>query len=286
MTLLSRLFAFLGLAREAEPAAGTAQQPASLVPAPGVYHPAQVAPSYSGAGDTIPAPANLNPAPVEAPEVRTRVTPALLLAVGASPTRASLYAPLLDAAVMVDGDPVNSITSRNGVCMLVAQIAHESGGFASITENLNYTATALLSVFGSHRITQAEAQRIGRTADHAADQQAIANVVYGGAWGRAKLGNTEPGDGWRFRGGGLIQLTGRSNYTAFGDSLGVSAEGAADYVRTSAGAVASALWFWRTRGLINPAYLGDVSTCTRIINGGLNGLQDRLARFQAAKGAV
>jgi putative chitinase len=223
---------------------------------------------------------------MEASVVRTRITPALLQAVGATPARASLYAPLLDAVVMVDGDPVNSITSRNGVCMLVAQLAHESGGFASIAENLNYRAEALVQVFGSHRITQAEAQRIGRTADHPADQEAIANVVYGGAWGRAKLGNIEPGDGWRFRGGGLIQLTGRANYQAFADTLGVSAEGAADFVRTPAGAVASALWFWRTRGLINPAYLGDVSTCTRIINGGLNGLQDRLARFQAAKGAA
>jgi putative chitinase len=216
---------------------------------------------------------------------RTPITSRLLIAVGATSARAVLYAPLLDASVLAD-NARDSITSLNGVCMLVAQLAHESGGFATTAENLNYRAEALLPVFGAHRISSAVAQRIGRTATHPADQEAIANTVYGAAWGRKALGNTEPGDGWRFRGGGLIQLTGRDNYTAFGKSVGMEAEAAADYVRTLAGAVASALWYWRTRGLINPAYLGDVATCTAMINGGANGLQDRIERFRAARAAA
>ena len=79
-----------------------------------------------------------------------------------------------------------------------------SCGFVSIEEDLSYRAEALLSVFGSHRISVAEANWIGRTADRPADQAAIANFLYGGAWGREHLGNAEAGDGWRFRGGGLI----------------------------------------------------------------------------------
>jgi putative chitinase len=217
---------------------------------------------------------------------RTPVTPALLQAVGATLSRAAIYAPLLDDAVMVPGDAFNSITSRAGVCMLVAQLAHESGGFATTTENLNYRAEALVPVFGSHRISQGVANRIGRTTDHPADQEAIANTVYGAAWGRANLGNTEPGDGWRFRGGGLIQLTGRANYTAWADAAGIGPELAAEYIRTPEGAVASALWFWRANGLLIPASRGDVATCTRIINGGQNGLADRLARYQAARDAT
>ncbi|EHL99402.1 hypothetical protein HMPREF9946_03164 [Acetobacteraceae bacterium AT-5844] len=213
---------------------------------------------------------------------RAFITPDLLRAVGASAKNATTYAPLLDKAVIVQRDAFNSITSRTGVAMLVAQLAHESGGFSAISENLNYRAEALVPVFGAHRISPQVATIIGRTDSHPADQEAIANTVYGGAWGVENLGNTQPGDGWRFRGGGLIQLTGRENYAAFATAHGIALQVAADYVRAPEGAVASALWFWRTRGLINPAYRGDVSTCTRIINGGTNGLADRLARYRNA----
>lgn len=213
---------------------------------------------------------------------RAVITPALLQAVGAKAANATTYAPLLDKAAIIPRDAFNSITSRTGVAMLVAQLAHESGGFSAISENLNYRAEALVPVFGPHRISPQVAALIGRTDSHPADQEAIANTVYGGVYGVEELGNTQPGDGWRFRGGGLIQLTGRENYAAFAAAHGIALQVAADYVRTPEGAVASALWFWRTRGLINPAYRGDVSTCTRIINGGTNGLADRLARYRNA----
>lgn len=210
------------------------------------------------------------------------ITPSLLKAVGAPEAAAALYAPLLEAARQVPGDAQATISSRNGVAMLVAQLAHESGKFQRIEENLNYKAEALIQLFGTGRISQADADRHGRTAEHPANPQAIANLIYGGAWGAKNLGNSQAGDGWLFRGGGLIQLTGRANYTAWGASLGITAEEAARRVRAPEGAAASALWFWRSRKLLGPAAQGDVAGCTRLVNGGALGLEERRHLFEAA----
>jgi len=204
---------------------------------------------------------------------RTMIGAPLLRAVGASQANAIVYAPLLDAAVVVPGDPFYSITSQNGVAMLVAQLAHESGGFASVVENLNYSVEALA---GMSRFTKTQAKQLGRSATQKANQEAIANIMYGG-----RMGNVQAGDGWLFRGGGPLQLTGRSNYTAWGKAIGKTAEEAAEYVRTPEGGVSAALWFWRVNGLLVPASRGDVSACTRIINGGYNGLADRVSRFKS-----
>lgn len=214
------------------------------------------------------------------------ITPELLRAVGASAEHAALYAPLLDAARIVEGDPVASITSRSGVAMLVAQLAHESGRFQRVEESLDYAADRLVQVFGAHRITPAQAARVGRTARWPADPEAIANIVYGGAWGAKNLGNTEPGDGWRFRGRGLIQITGRANYAAWGATCGLSAEEATVRILTPAGSVAAALWYWRARGLLGPASRGDVEACTRLINGGVVGLDERWMLYQVARHAL
>lgn len=205
---------------------------------------------------------------------RAPISAGLLKAVGASHSNALLYAPLLDSAVIVAGDPFYSITSQNGVSMLVSQLAHESGGFSAVSENLNYSVEALL---GMSRFTKTQARTLGRSAGQSANQPAIANIMYGG-----RMGNVQEGDGWRFRGGGPLQLTGRTNYASWGKAIGRSAEEAADYVRTPEGGVSSALWFWRTNGLLVPASRADVSACTRIINGGYNGLADRVARFKSA----
>lgn len=205
---------------------------------------------------------------------RTTISEGLLRAVGASRADAATYAPLLDAAVMVPGDPFYSVTSQNGVAMLVSQLAHESGGFSAVVENLNYSVEALA---GMSRFTKTQARALGRSATQKANQQGIANIMYGG-----RMGNVQEGDGWRFRGGGPLQLTGRSNYTAWGKAIGKTAEEAADYVRTPEGGVSAALWFWRVNGLLVPASRADVSACTRIINGGYNGLADRVSRFKSA----
>lgn len=93
----------------------------------------------------------------------------------------------------------------------------ETGGkMQPIRENLNYSVDGLLKTFGRHRISEADARRYGRAGGRPANQEAIANIIYGGEWGRENLGNTQPGDGWRFRGGGLAQITGRANYGKFG----------------------------------------------------------------------
>lgn len=94
---------------------------------------------------------------------------------------------------------------------------HETGAkFGPTSESLNYSVQGLLNTFGTRRISPADAARFGRSASHPANQEAIANLVYGGEWGREHLGNTQPGDGWKYRGRGLVQITGRANYAKFG----------------------------------------------------------------------
>ncbi len=88
-----------------------------------------------------------------------------------------------------------------------------------IRENLNYSVDGLLKTFGRHRISEADARKYGRSGGRPANQEAIANIIYGGEWGRKNLGNTQPGDGWKYRGGGLPQVTGRANFRKFGMEL-------------------------------------------------------------------
>jgi putative chitinase len=218
-----------------------------------------------------------------------RISTDLLRAVGANDINARLYAPLLDEARIVPGDSFNTITSRQGIAMLVCQLAHESSHFSTLSENLNYSVQALKTDNRRKYFTNAQAEAYGyvRTSGgvylHRADQKMIANLYYGG-----RLGNrgVDTDDGWVFRGGGLIQLTGRANFTAFGKAIGRTPEEAAAYVRTPQGAVASALWFWRTNNLLIPASRGDVVACTKIINGGDAGLQERKELYKAALSAL
>ena len=97
----------------------------------------------------------------------------------------------------------------------LATVYYESSYLTHLVENLNYTQDALLKSFSRKRISYEQAMRYGRSPGHPARQEAIANTIYGGEWGRINLGNTEPGDGWKFKGLGAIQLTGRANWTAF-----------------------------------------------------------------------
>lgn len=115
-----------------------------------------------------------------------------------------------------------NVTDLRHIASILATPMIETGGtFIPTTESLNYNSTALRAKFPS-RITKAEAERYGRVAGkHAADQVAIANIIYGGTWGKSNLGNTEAGDGYRYRGRGLCQITGRTNYTKFSRLLGV-----------------------------------------------------------------
>lgn len=166
----------------------------------------------------------------------------------------------------------------------LGQIHVESGGFTTVTENLNYSTQALLRLFGRHRISKADAEKFGRNKDHAANQNALANILYGGEFGRAQLGNVASGDGWRFRGRGLKQLTGRANYRAFSlhwlgtDELLLKP----DRVAEPDGAVASAVWFWQVKNLTQLVENGgSVEQVTKKINGGQMGLEERKKWTQA-----
>jgi putative chitinase len=98
-----------------------------------------------------------------------------------------------------------------------ATVYHEVGGkMQPIRESMNYSVNGLLKTFGRHRISTADGRKYGRSGSRKADQVTIANIVYGGEWGRKNLGNTQPGDGWKYRGGGLPQDTGRRNYRLAG----------------------------------------------------------------------
>lgn len=165
------------------------------------------------------------------------------------------------------------------VAAFIAQLAHESG-LRIRAENLNYKVSALLTNFGRHRISRANALAFGRTDAQRANQEAIANCIYGGEWGRENLGNTRPGDGWYFRGGGPLQATGRDNYTRFAKAIGMPTPEAVSWVRdTVAGGLMFAAWFWEANDINRLADTPGVDDESRKINGGTNGLADRRERF-------
>lgn len=177
-----------------------------------------------------------------------------------------------------------SIINPLDQAMFLAQMGTESGGYTRLVENLNYAADKLVGVFGSHRITQQQADQYGRSGHHPANQEAIANIVYGGDWGKANLGNTVQGDGWKYRGRGLKQITGRENYQKCGAALGVDLLSNPDALLQDDAAAMSAAWFYVSRGCLN--HTGDVKAITKIINGGTNGLDDRQARYNKAKAVL
>ena len=155
----------------------------------------------------------------------------------------------------------------------IGQCGHESASFKVLQENLNYSAKGLMATWPSRFPTLEEAQKIER------NPEKIANKVYGG---RADLGNIEEGDGWRFAGKGLIQLTGRSNYTACGNAIGKPLAEHPELLLEPENACLSAGWFWNKRGLNALADNEDWTTITKRINGGNHGLQDRIERTHKA----
>jgi putative chitinase len=179
--------------------------------------------------------------------------------------------------------PKYNITTDKRIAGFISQCAHESMDFRVLQENLNYKEATLLKVFPRYFGPGKE-----DAAEYAGKPEKIANYVYmdknrskGGA-----LGNVKDGDGWLFSGKGLKQVTGRANTTAFGKTVGMTAEEAAAYLLTKKGALESALWFWNSRNLNEVADTGDVTRLTKIINGGDIGLADRQARYAKAMAAL
>lgn len=165
------------------------------------------------------------------------------------------------------------ISGPEEVAMFIAQTGHESESFSHLVENLNYSATALLATFHTRFVDAADANAYARRPER------IANRVYSNRMGN---GDEASGDGWNFRGRGLIQITGRNNYRNCGGALGIDLEGQPDSLLTPRYAALSAGWFWSVNGCQGPAARGDVPRVTRIINGGLNGLGDRMHRYDKA----
>lgn len=172
--------------------------------------------------------------------------------------------------------PDYEINTSKRVAAFVAQCAHESGGFMVLKENLNYRAASLRKVFPKYFPDDAIAQKYASLPNK---QEAIANRVYANRMGN---GPEESGDGWRYCGRGLIQLTGRQNYTWFAASLGITPEEATEYLGTFEGAAQSACWFWETNKLNQWADAGDIVTLTKRINGGTIGLEDRIKHYEHA----
>lgn len=195
-------------------------------------------------------------------------TPSLSKAVGISINEAAKWVDPLNQAMNK-----YSIVTPLRICHYLAQVGHESNSFTQLVEGLNYKSTALLSLFPSH-ITEAQANKYGRTTEHIADQEMIANIIYANRNGN---GDIASGDGYKYRGRGLIQITGRTNYK------NVGYESNPNGLLVPLGACISAAYWWSQHNLNVLADANDITRITKVINGGTNGIADRTKRLAQAK---
>lgn len=175
--------------------------------------------------------------------------------------------------------PLNTFTQQYEIntpkrlSAFLAQVAHESGGFTAVKENLNYSAKGLMTTFKKYFPTEELAKEYERKPEK------IANRVYAN---RMSNGDEMSGDGWKYRGRGLIQLTGKFNYTKLSESLDMTLDEVVQYLETPEGAVYSAVWFWNTNKLNRFCDTDDFVMLTRRINGGTIGLSDRIHHYEIA----
>lgn len=194
----------------------------------------------------------------------------LAAATGCTLLRAATYAPALTAAMKRWG-----IDTPLRQAAFLAQVATESGRLSVLTENLNYRAATLMKVWPSRFPTLSVANT------YVGKPQALANKVYGG-----RMGNTAPGDGWKYRGRGFIQLTGKDNYKAYSKGADVDAVNNPDLLLDAHYAADSAGWYWHTAGCNASADKRDWAGLTRKINGGQLGLAERIALTAKACAAL
>jgi putative chitinase len=210
-------------------------------------------------------------------------TIAHLTAAGVSKELAERWLPHVQAAF----DRFNINTERQ-VAAWIAQCAHESAGFKMLTENLNYSADTMAVVWPSRfavlgpdkkpvKVKGKNQPNKFALALHRQPEM-IANTVYAN---RMANGNIESGEGWKYRGRGLKQLTGKDNYTRCGQGLGMDLVGNPDLLLTPEGASLSAAWFWSVNKCGPIADSGDFVALTKKINGGTIGLEDRQKRYKA-----
>ena len=151
--------------------------------------------------------------------------------------------------------------------MFLAQCGHESGGFTAFSENLNYSAKGLRTVFPKYFPDDSVANAYER------NPEKIANKVYANRMGN---GPESSGDGWKYRGRGMIMTTGKDNYTEFSKYSGLDAVNNPDSLSSYMSvAIKSAIWFWNKNKLNSYCDKNDFIGLTKKINGGLNGLEDR-----------
>jgi putative chitinase len=213
-------------------------------------------------GEAISAPA---PTPVAAAPIASNGTLKLQNLKGHVPDGVIAMIPEVAQKFQID--------SALRLAHFLAQCGHESGGFRVTSENLNYSAKGLRGIFGKYFKTDADAAAYERKPEK------IANRVYAN---RMDNGSESSGDGYKFRGRGYIQLTGRANYTAFGKSIGEDIANNPDSV-SGKYALLSAAWFWSKNGLNKLADGGAsdavVTSITKRVNGGTIGLPDRIKHF-------
>lgn len=167
--------------------------------------------------------------------------------------------------------PAGGIDTKERICMFLAQCGHESAGFSRLNENLNYSAKGLRGTFGKYFKTDTEAVAYERKPEK------IANKVYADRMGN---GPESSGDGWKYRGSGYIQLTGKSNFAAFSKDSGIDVVANPDLIRTDLSvAIKTAIWFWNKNALNTFADKKDILGCTKKINGGTIGLEERTHLF-------
>lgn len=183
--------------------------------------------------------------------------------------------------------PENGIDTALRIAHNLAQACAETGRFTTMTESLNYSVQGLLDTFGTRRISPGDAQRLGRKPGEPAlsanRQAAIANIVYGGAFGRLNLGNRDPGDGAIFIGRGWKQTTGRANYGDVERSTGLGVLANPKLLALPDNGVRAGCVFWTSKDCNKFADADDIDGLTRRVNGGLNGIGLRRTALARAR---
>ena len=169
--------------------------------------------------------------------------------------------------------PEYEINTPKRLAAFIAQCSHESGNFTVLKENLNYRAAGLIKTWPTRFPSLEVAMKYEK------NPEKIANKVYANRMGN---GDEASGDGWRYSGKGLIQLTGKENYQRFATSIKMNIEDLPNYLMTFEGAVRSACFFWKSNNLNKDADAGDIKTITKKINGGYIGLEDRMKHYTKA----